>query len=322
MEISDLKKVTNNQIKSKFTFVIKVILIALICYFVYLKFTENWDEVTQYDWSVNYLLLILSLIMHLITLVIMSYVWVILISGFGYTVKLKDAFKISYIANLGRYVPGKVWWMLGMAYMAKQIKIEEQTSMTSWVVAQFFSLPSALLLGTTFILFSPNLLEQAGQFLSSSFYLISLLIVILSIILIFAPSKALVLLNTVLRKLKREEVSFDLSIKTALSIYIGYIIGWFVYGFSFWLLIMSVTSNYNIPMITAVGCFVLAYQIGYLAIFTPGGIGVRELVLTVILNPYLGALSASIAVAARIWNLIVEICAAIIASFIKLTKTD
>lgn len=209
-----------------------------------------------------------------------------------------------------------------MAYLAKQIKIEEQESITSWIIAQFFSLPSAFLLGMICILFSPEILVHAGQYLTSSFYFISLFIVILSIIMVFTPSKALLLLNMILRKLKRQEVSFDLSVKTSLSIYIGYIIGWFVYGFSFWLLIISVTSNYNIPMITAVGCFVLAYQIGYLAIFTPGGIGVRELVLTVILNPYLGALSASIAVAARIWNLIVEICAAIIASFIKLTKTD
>jgi uncharacterized membrane protein YbhN (UPF0104 family) len=308
--------------KSKITFSIKAILILVVCYFVYLKLSENWADVIQYDWSINYELLLLSLLVHLFALLIMSYVWVILISGFGYNVKLKDAFKISYIANLGRYIPGRIWPVFGMAYLAKQIKIEEQTSITSWIVAQFFSLPSAFLLGVVCVLLSPELLDQAGQFLSGSFYLISLLIIILSLLMIFFPAKALGFLNILLRKFKKPEVSFELSVKTALSIYIGYIIGWFVYGLSFWLLIISVTSNFDISLITAVGSFVLAYQIGYLAIITPGGIGVRELVLTVILNPYLGVLSASIAVAARIWNLIVEITAALIASFIKLTKID
>jgi uncharacterized membrane protein YbhN (UPF0104 family) len=308
--------------KSKITFSIKAILILVVCYFVYLKLSENWADVIQYDWSINYELLLLSLLVHLFALLIMSYVWVILISGFGYNVKLKDAFKISYIANLGRYIPGRIWPVFGMAYLAKQIKIEEQTSITSWIVAQFFSLPSAFLLGVVCVLLSPELLDQAGQFLSGSFYLISLLIIILSLLMIFFPAKALGFLNILLRKFKKPEVSFELSVKTALSIYVGYIIGWFVYGLSFWLLIISVTSNFDISLITAVGSFVLAYQIGYLAIITPGGIGVRELVLTVILNPYLGVLSASIAVAARIWNLIVEITAALIASFIKLTKID
>jgi len=308
--------------KPKISFIVKFILIAVLCYFVYIKLAENWGNVKQFDWSVNYLMLFLSLLVHLLALFIMSVVWVILISGFGHKVKFKDAFKISYIANLGRYIPGRIWPVFGMAYLAKQIKIEEQTSVTSWVVTQFFSLPSAFLLGIICILFSPNILEQAGRFLSSSFYIISLLVVILSLLMILAPSKAFVVLNILLRKLKRQEVSFDLSVKTAISIYLGYIIGWFVYGFSFWLFILSLTSNFDISLVTAVGSFVLSYQIGYLAIFTPGGIGVRELLLTVILNPYLGALSSSIAVAARIWNLFAEIAAAIIASFIKLTKID
>lgn len=308
--------------RPKLTFIIKFILIAVICYFVYLKLAENWGNVKQYDWSINYLMLFLSLIIHLLALFIMSFVWVILISGFGHKVKLKDAFKISYIANLGRYIPGRIWPVFGMAYLAKRINIEEQTSVTSWIVAQLFSLPSAFLLGFFCILFSPTILNQAGSFLSSSFYLISLLIAILSLLIIFAPSRVLIFLNVILRKLNKKEVSFDLSVKTAISIYLGYIIGWFTYGLAFWLFIMSVTSNFDISLITAIGTFVLAYQIGYLAIFTPGGIGVRELLLAVILNPYLGILSASIAVAARIWNLAVEISAAVIASFIKLTKID
>jgi uncharacterized membrane protein YbhN (UPF0104 family) len=308
--------------KTKISFVIKTVLISAVCYFVYLKLAESWVDVKQYDWSINYGLLLFSLLIHLFALLVMSYVWVILISGFGYKVKLKDAFKISYISSMGRYIPGKIWWMVGMAYLAKKIKIEEQSSVTSWIIAQFFSLPSAFLLGIVCMFLSPHILEQASRFMSTTFYLVSLLVLILSLLMIFSPSKALSFLNIILRKLKRQEVSFEMSIKTALSIYVGYIIGWFIYGLSFWLLIMSVTSNFDISLITAVGSFVLAYQIGYLAIFTPGGIGVRELLLTVILNPYLGTLSASIAVAARIWNLIAEITAAIIASFIKLTKID
>ncbi len=44
-----------------------------------------------------------------------------------------------------------------------------------------------------------------------------------------------------------------------------------------------------------------------------GGIGVRELALIGLLHPFLGPISAAVAVAARLWNMVVEIIAVIIA---------
>jgi len=79
-------------------------------------------------------------------------------------------------------------------------------------------------------------------------------------------------------------------------------------------------ADITLPIIPTVGSFILAYQLGYLAFFAPGGIGVRELVITVILTPYLGSITAGIAVAARIWNMVVEIIAATIAWFIKFSN--
>jgi len=90
------------------------------------------------------------------------------------------------------------------------------------------------------------------------------------------------------------------------------------YGFAFWLFVGSITGEQNLPVLPIMASFIIAYQIGYLAFFAPGGIGVRELVLSVILSPYLGVISAGIAVAARIWNLTSEVIAAIMALIIKL----
>jgi uncharacterized membrane protein YbhN (UPF0104 family) len=66
------------------------------------------------------------------------------------------------------------------------------------------------------------------------------------------------------------------------------------------------------------GSFVVAYLIGYLAIFAPGGIGARELVLTGVLSPFIGPIAAGVAVAARLWNLLAEALAAIIALVIPM----
>ena len=73
-------------------------------------------------------------------------------------------------------------------------------------------------------------------------------------------------------------------------------------------------------MIPSIGAFIIAYQLGYLAFFAPGGIGVRELVLTTILVPFLGPIAASVSIAARLWNMTTEIIAALICTLIKFPK--
>ena len=63
--------------------------------------------------------------------------------------------------------------------------------------------------------------------------------------------------------------------------------------------------------------FVLSYQIGYLAFFSPGGLGVRELVMSTLLAPSLGPIAVGVAVAARLWNFIAEALAVLIAWLIR-----
>ncbi len=297
---------------------IKFILITVVVYFVYKQLVNNWSEVITYSWSIDYPILLLSIIMHLITFVFFSKVWCILIAAFGFKVSLWHAFKIGYITNLGRYIPGKVWPVIGMSYLAKKLDISEEVSVTSWVVALIFTLPSAFLAGFLCTSFSPEM-QSLGvtKFLGPGVYWITALIFLVSLFLIFIPNKIFSLLNYILNFLKRPKINFEISIKTALAVYFGYFLCWISYGFSFWLFVSAISSQSNVPIITSIGIFIIAYQIGYLTIFAPGGIGTRELVLSIALTPFVGPIAAGIAIAARLWNMVVEIIAAFIALKIR-----
>ncbi|MFH2048215.1 MAG: lysylphosphatidylglycerol synthase transmembrane domain-containing protein [bacterium] len=300
---------------------IKILLVAIVLYVVYLKLSENWAGVVNYSWTLNIPLLLLSVLMHLLTFLLFSRVWCILIKAFGYDVSLKHAFKISYITNLGRYIPGKIWPVFGMMYYAKKIDISREVAISSWIVAQIFTIPPSLLAGFLCIVYSPEIMtSDVLQFLNIWVYLAAAAIFLFSILLIVAPNKVFSLFNIILRKIGRQEIQFEISVKTALYVYFGYFICWLCYGFAFWLFLSSIVANISLPVIPTVGSFILAYQIGYLALFAPGGIGVRELVITVILTPYLGSITAGVAIAARIWNMIVEIIAASIAWSIRFSQ--
>ncbi|PWB69221.1 hypothetical protein C3F09_10435, partial [candidate division GN15 bacterium] len=144
-------------------------------------------------------------------------------------------------------------------------------------------------------------------------YLVALATVLVSLMLIFAPNKSLALANFGLKLIKRQPIHFNIAMRDAVGVYLGYMVGWMIYGLAFWVFLHALIENPGVPLLVGIGSFIIAYQIGYLAIFTPGGLGARELVMIGLLTPYVGPLAAGIAVAARIWNTISDIIASAIA---------
>ncbi len=299
--------------------ILKYILIIVVVYFAGKKLVDNWNEVITYDWVLNPYLLVLAVLTHILTFVLLAQVWCFLISGFGYRVSLPTAFKISYIANLGRYIPGKIWQVFGMVYLAKRAGINEEAAVASWGLAQMFAIPAAFLACLTAVAWHPELLAtEISHFIGTGLYVATALVFVISVLMILIPNRTLILFNLVLRLFKRPEVRFQLNKVTALKVYVGYFVAWLVFGFSFWLFVTSIAGGVKIPVVAGIGAFVISYQIGYLTIFSPGGLGVRELILTSVMTAYLGPVAAGVAVASRLWNMVSEIIAALIALKIKL----
>src|SRR2546421_349487 len=64
---------------------------------------------------------------------------------------------------------------------------------------------------------------------------------------------------------------------------------WITYGVAFWLLARGLGLPSALPLARAAGVFALGYILGLLALFAPGGVGGREVVLVGLLTPALGA---------------------------------
>ena len=151
-------------------------------------------------------------------------------------------------------------------------------------------------------------------------YIFAFFTFLISLILIIKPKVVFKLYNLLLRLLKKSEVNFKLNPLLALKIFLGYVICWIFYGLSFYFLLRSLGPTITFDIFQPIIIFVLAYQIGYLAFFAPGGIGVRELILTKGLTSFFGEVAIGISIVARIWNLIVEIISALIALSIKIDE--
>jgi len=264
-------------------------------------------------------LIILSVVFHLTTFVFFSGMWCILIRAFGHKIPFKYAFKISYIADMGRYIPGKVWSVFGMVYFLNKINIKKEVAFASWGVAIILGFIPGFALVFISLCFHPEMMPEAlrGN-IGIVPYLAVAVTVLLAIALALAPEKSMILFNWFLKKLKRPQIQFKLEKKVALSVFAGYLIGWIFYGLGFYTFVNAIMVKPGLPVIAGVGSFAMAYLIGYLTFFTPGGLGARELVLTTVLAPFLGPVAAGAAVAARVWNIVSEFIAAMVALSIKM----
>ena len=116
------------------------------------------------------------------------------------------------------------------------------------------------------------------------------------------------LLNFILRKLGKEEIAILLDVGTAVKITSLYLCSWFVFGYAFWLFVSSIAGSDTFSLFYLTGVYAVSYVTGYLALFAPGGIGVREGIMSILLT---GAISpgvaAVVAILSRLMVTVIEL---------------
>ncbi len=297
---------------------VKVLVLAVIFYFLFKQFTAHWEQVRVYEWHINPLLLVMSLVVGGVTFVIMAAVWQTIMKAFQYQLSITAAFRIFYLSQLGRYVPGKVWALFGILYLAKQKGIPPEHAGASFVIVQLFAIPASFLVFALCAQLEPALfIDQISILGAWSSYLLTAGMILFSLWLVLFPGHFLAVGNRILRRFGRPEVHFQLDKRVALGIFVAYCFGWTCYGVAFWLFVHAIAPNTLLSPVAAVGLFNAAYQIGYLTLIAPGGFGPRELVMGTMLTPFVGPIGPAVAIAARLWAIVLEAGAGVAAMCIK-----
>ncbi len=302
--------------------IFQVLIIGVIFYFLGKQLVSNWEQVVNYDWQIRYGYLIAAVLSVVVTFYVFSSVWKIIVRSLGKEVGYAQSFKIAYLANLGRYIPGKIWQMFGMIYLAKKEGVTEEEAVASFGMSQIFAIPSGLLSGIVFLSLYPGVKDFYADvpFMTTGMMTIGICIFIVSLVVVFFPKPLERLANRLFALIKRKPICLQMNKSLAATIYGGYFLAWSLYGFSFWLFLKGITGQETM-LLPMAGIFIIAYQIGYLMLFAPGGVGPREAMMELMLTPFFGiGVATAIAIAARIWLIGAETVCAIIALRIKSTE--
>lgn len=208
------------------------------------------------------------------------------------------SFRIVMTANLGRYLPGKVWQMAGLALLSKRAGISATLGTGAGVVGQAFHLTGALVVGSGAM---AAVAVDAGWGVRTGLGLLVLAALAASV-----PGAVHTGFRVAYRLVGLDPLTAPRPNPWFGPRWIGlHTAVWCVYGVAFWLLTLGLGLHVDPTM--AVPVFSAAYLLGYLALFAPAGIGIREGVLIALLRPSLGAAAVGVAVLARLWMTVVEL---------------
>ena len=225
--------------------------------------------------------------------------WRRILAGWGQRLGFGAAARTWSVANLGRYVPGKVWSVAGLVVLAQRAGVSAGPAAASAFVIQAVSLGSgiAVVAAATPHSAPPLRLALAG---------VAAAVTILG--LVWRPT-AVALGRLVSAVTPLEPITLSAVVAAAVLT----MLSWVTYGAALWMLARGLIPQASLPLSTAIGAFTLGYVLGLLALFAPGGVGVRELVLIGLLAPFLGSGAAvAVSVASRVLLTLTEALAALV----------
>ncbi|MBI4540362.1 MAG: flippase-like domain-containing protein [Gemmatimonadetes bacterium] len=245
--------------------------------------------------------LVASSVLLLGGFVLTAWFWGRLLAAFGgQRLGFWDANRIYFLANLGRYLPGKVWQIAGLAYLARDAGVSSLAATGAAVLAQGLTLLGAFLLGIL-----PLVAGATANGVGRAAW-VGVLVAAAITVLVVPPlfRRAVAAAFRVLRRSPPNPDALDSLF--GLRWLVLYTLAWMVYGVAFWSFARAFAITASVGV--AAGAFAGAYFAGYVAIFAPAGIGVREGVLAALLAPHVPAAEAvALAVLARVWTTIVEL---------------
>jgi len=286
------------KINSTIKRIIQFIIIGIICFFLIKTLYKNWLQVRTYTWHFNYALLIFSFLILMVTFILIVFIWLRILHKMNARLPFQKAFKIWFIAALGRYMPGKIWQLIGMTYLANKEGVPVEKSASSAILAQALTvIPGVILAVLTLVFFIP---------VDNKCIYFTLLLLPISVVIAYPPFLERII-NFFSGKLGRPKIHIDAKFKDIIVLMLFYLAGWLLYGIAFFLFTRSITDVPLEYLSVFPGIYAAAYLIGLFAIFVPAGLGIREGMLTTLLSFYFPpAISTAIALGARLWFTLAE----------------
>ena len=238
-------------------------------------------------------------------------------------VSFRTAFTLFHLANITRYLPGRIWGVVRLISLSKQFGVSKTavgSSLTLHVGVET-AIGGVIALS---LLFSEQAQETAQTVLKSMsghtllFTLVGLGFIGGLLLLIPTVSTHARQLLKTLRSTGTPLFQKSFRHQWILNVFVGHLLLWGCQGFAFFLFVRCLVpvAWADIGVLTA--CYAFAWIVGFLSFLTPGGLGVREGLLSLLLSSYMPVSQATlVALLCRVWILSAELVLAGAAFYLR-----
>jgi hypothetical protein len=290
--------------KNILSFIVVSVILLYLVRFLY----RHWREVATFDFSFNYYYLASSFVVLFVFFFLRVYCWKVMLGKMNISLSLSKSVKVSFLSMMGKYLPGKVWMVLGKVYLSGKEGVPKAEAFASSVIEIVLEIVASIFF-FFFFLFS---LVEHSVLSPKVLYLLGLLLVTGMVFL--HPRLFYKLINTVLYRLKKERIEETITYKDILQLFFMYNGIVLIQGIAFYLFVNALCYVPLDNLLVLTGSLAVAGALGTLSFFSPSGLGVREGILALLLSSSVVApIAVLISLLARLWVTVGEVVCALFA---------
>jgi uncharacterized membrane protein YbhN (UPF0104 family) len=224
--------------------------------------------------------------------VVLLGLWTSVLRGLGARVPLTEAWRVFFISQLGKYLPGLVWPALAQMEAGRRWGVRRSVMLAGNLLMIAVLTVSGVVLGLVLLPGSVGSVGIAGWM---AWLLAGLLLVIC-----LWPRLLTEIIDRAFALARREPPRLSTSPRDMTVAFAWALATWLLYGLHVWLLVRGVGGTGPEVWVAATAGIALGWALGLVAVLAPAGVGVREGILIAVLSPLVGRSPAlAVALASR-----------------------
>jgi hypothetical protein len=260
---------------------IAISITLLIFYFILKPLWEQWDAVRPRIGLISWPRFALGVVLFAVFLfVFRALLWWRLLAAMGHRVPVAPATRIWQTSELARYLPGVIWQVVGRVWLLRPYGVRGSVCSTSQILELLlFLLANVLVAVACLLFFGYRSIDGAARFwLLASMALVPVLAIAIH------PSVFRPIVQRIMRALGKPDLVRSPSARIMYGLLAWGVLGLLFQSIAVWLSVGEPLGLIIDKWWVLGGAYCLAWIAGFLAVWAPGGLGVRELVFVLAIH--------------------------------------
>ncbi len=285
---------------------------GILLFFLVKPFIQTHTDLMRARFGIHWGWLICAFVVLLFYWSVYLYPFALLLRGLsGKEVAFRDTFTLFHLSNITRYLPGRIWGVVRLLSLCPRFGLGKTAVAGSLTLHVGIETALGGLIAMT-LLFSKQIQDTAAEVVER--FLGQRLLLVLAVIVCLAGLVCLIPKVTKHVRVLLKMLSLLKNVRLWGNVLTCHILLWLCQGLAFFLFVKSLVPVSFTSAGVLIASFAFAWVVGFLSFLAPGGLGVREGLLGLLLTHLMPASQATlVALLCRLWMLLAEILLAGIA---------